>query len=101
MGEEFNNLISKIPNPPLKNVPLGKDERDNLVLRKVGEKPKFNFPAKSYLEISETLDLIDTKRGAKVAGARFGYLKREAVLLEFALVNFAFETLIKKVFIPE
>ena len=100
LNEEFNNLILQIPNLPFGDVPVGRDERDNVVLREVGEKPKFDFKFKNYLEIAENLDLIDVKRAAKVAGTRFGYIKREAVLLEFALINLAFDTLIREGFIP-
>ena len=106
LDEEFNNLMLQIPNLPFDDVPLGRDERDNVVLREVGEKPKFDLPAgrqgfqpKDYLEIAENLDLIDVKRAAKVAGPRFGYIKKEAVLLEFALINFAFDALTKEGFI--
>lgn len=102
--EEFNKLMLQVPNMPLDEVPVGKDDSENKVVRVVGEKPKFSakggFKPKSYLEIAEKLDLIDTKRAAKVAGSRFGYIKREAVLLEFALIKFAFNTLTKEGFIP-
>jgi len=99
---KFNDLMSVIPNIPLDSVPVGADERSNVVLKEVGEKPKFDFEPKDYLEIAEKLDLIDIKRAAKVSGSRFGYLKRGAVLLEFALINFAFgvltsEDIIKKI----
>jgi len=97
---EFNNLMLQIPNLPLGGVPVGKDERENVVLKEVGERPKFDFQPKNYLEIAEKLDLIDIKRAAKVSGTRFGYLKRGAALIEFALINFAFDTLIKQGFIP-
>ncbi|MDI6603157.1 MAG: serine--tRNA ligase [Patescibacteria group bacterium] len=97
---KFNELMFQIPNLPLEDVPIGKDERDNVVLREVGEKLKFDFKPKDYLEIAEKLDLIDVKRAAKIAGTRFGYLKKEAVLLEFALINLAFDNLLKRGFIP-
>ena len=73
---KFNDLMSVIPNIPLADVPVGADERSNVVLREVGEKPEFDFEPKDYLEIAEKLDLIDIKRAAKVSGSRFGYLKR-------------------------
>ena len=100
LEEKRKNLLLQIPNLPLDEVPIGKNERDNVVLKEVGEKPRFDFKPKDYLEITENLDLIDVKRAAKVSGTRFGYLKKEAVLIEFALVNFAFDTLIKEKFIP-
>jgi seryl-tRNA synthetase len=98
--ENFLNLLMKLPNLPFDDVPVGKDETQNVVLREIGERPKFDFKPKDHLEIGERLDLIDVKRGAKVAGTRFGYLKREAVLIEFALVRLAFDILLKENFVP-
>jgi len=100
LDKEFKDLMYQVPNIPLDDVPVGKDEKDNVVVREVGKKIKFDFKPKDYLEIAEKYDLIDVKRAAKVSGTRFGYLKNEAVLLEFALINFTFENLIKKSFIP-
>jgi len=98
--KEFKELMFQVPNLPLEDVPVGKDEKENVVLKEWGEKPKFDFPPKDYLEIAEKLDLIDVKRASKVAGSRFGYLKREAVWIEFALIYLALETLTKEGFIP-
>jgi seryl-tRNA synthetase len=100
LEKEFNSLMLQIPNLSQDDVPVGKDERENIVLKEVGQKPKFDFKPQDYMEIAERLDLIDVKRAAKVSGTRFGYLKNEAVLLEFALISLAFDTLIKKGFIP-
>jgi len=100
LDKEFNDLMFQIPNIPFDDVPVGKDERENVVLREVGKKPKFDFKPRGYLEIAERLDIIDVRRAAKVSGSRFGYLKNEAVLLEFALINLAFDNLLKENFIP-
>jgi len=100
LEREFDKLMLCLPNLPREGVPVGKDERDNVVLRKVGERPKFDFKPRGYFEFAENLDLIDIKRAAKISGTRFGFLKRESVLLEFALINFAFDELVKKGFIP-
>ncbi|MDD2647082.1 MAG: serine--tRNA ligase [Patescibacteria group bacterium] len=97
---ELNNLVRMVPNMPLPEVPVGQSEDDNVVLREVGKKPQFNFIPKDYLVLNEKLDLIDTERAAKVAGSRFGYLKNEAVLLEFGLMQLALEVIVKKGFIP-
>lgn len=97
---EFNKLMLQIPNLALDDVPVGKDEKDNVVIKEWGKKPEFKFKPKNYLEIAEKLDLIDVKRAAKISGTRFGILKREAALIEFALINLAFDTLIKEGFIP-
>jgi len=100
LEKEFNELMLQIPNPSLKGVPPGKDESENVVVKKVGKVPQFDFESKDYLEIAEHLDLIDMKRAAKTSGSRFGFLKKEAALMEFALVNFVFDELIKEKFIP-
>lgn len=86
-------ILKKLPNPPLADVPVGKDETANVVLREVGKKPKFDFPAKDYIELGQKLDLIDTERAAKVSGSRFGYLKHEGPLLEFALIQLVLQFL--------
>jgi len=96
---QFNDLILSLPNLPEENVPLGKDERENVVLREVGEKSEFNFKPKSHFELGEKLDLIDVKRAAKISGTRFGFIKKEAALLQFALINFTFDHLVKEGFI--
>src|SRR5204863_86505 len=66
-----------------------KDAIEKFVRREVGLKQKFNFAPRDYIELGEKLDLIDTERAGKVSGSRFGYLKHEGPLLEFALVQFA------------
>ena len=104
-SEKLEELLKKLPNLPLPEVPIGKDETENKVLREVGEKPKFfargeNFNPKDYLILNEKLGWIDTERAGKAAGSRFGYLLRDAVDLEFALVRLAFDTLRKESFIP-
>ncbi|OHB16981.1 MAG: serine--tRNA ligase [Parcubacteria group bacterium RIFCSPLOWO2_01_FULL_40_65] len=98
--KDFNAAMYYLPNLPLPDVPVGKNEKDNKVLYEVGKKPKFNFEPKKHYEIGESLDIIDTQRAAKVSGSRFGYLKGQAALLEFALINFALKKLVKKGFIP-
>lgn len=98
--KEFKEILYKIPNPPAEDVKEGKDESENEVLEKWGEIPKFDFKPKDHLTLGESLGMIDVERAAKVSGTRFGYLKGDAVLLEFALVNFALETLIKEGFVP-
>ncbi len=98
--EEFDKLMKQIPNMSLDDVPKGKDESDNKVLREEGKKPEFDFKPKDYLEIAEKLDIIDVKRAAKVSGTRFGYLKGGAALLEFALIQLAVETLVEQGFTP-
>ena len=100
INEEFKVLMYQIPNICFDDVPVGDSDEDNVVIREMGKKPKFKFQVKDYLEIAEKLDLIDTKRASKVSGTRFSYLKGEAVLIEFALINLIFDILIKQGFKP-
>ena len=100
LEEEFKEKMLKIPNLPFDNVPCGKDETENKVLREVGKKPEFKFQPKDYMEIAENLDLIDVKRAAKISGTRFAFLKNEMVFLEFGLINLAFNLLVKEGFVP-
>ncbi len=99
VSEKFDELMRKIPNLPLDGVPAGKDDSDNKVLRKVGDLPKFDFKPKDHLDLGEALDLIDVKRAGKTSGSRFGFLKREAAQLQFALINFGLKILLKHGFV--
>lgn len=89
--KQFNELMLQIPNLPLY------DLKKNKIIRKWGPTKK---GGRDYLEIAEKLDIIDVKRAAKVSGSRFGYLKKGAALLEFGLIQLAFDVLIKQGFIP-
>ena len=98
--EEFKKAINGIPNLPADDVKEGKDESQNEILRKEGKIKEFDFEPKDHLVLGEALDIIDVERAAKVSGTRFGYLKGDAALLEFALIQLAMETLLKEGFIP-
>jgi len=87
--KEYNQILYQIPNTFSKDTPVGKDESENKVIRKWGEPPKFDFEAKDHVELGESLGLIDIDSASKISGTRFAYLKGDAVLLEFALVQFA------------
>jgi len=97
---DLEAVLSKLPNPALDSVPAGKDESENVELKKWGDIPKFDFDLKAHWQLGESLNLIDTERAGKVSGTRFGYLKNEGVLLELALVNFGLKKLIEKGFTP-
>lgn len=100
--EALFNEMAQIPNIPDESVPTA-DEGDREEYKwapPAGGIPKFDFDVKDHLELGEKLDLIDMERGAKVSGSRFYYLKNEAVLLEFALINFLIEKLTRKGFVP-
>jgi seryl-tRNA synthetase len=85
---EFNNILYYIPNLPAPDVPVGKDENDNVEIRRWGEPRKFNFEPLSHYEIGEKLGILDFERGAKLSGSRFTVMFKEAARLERALINF-------------
>ncbi|MFH0712579.1 MAG: serine--tRNA ligase [Candidatus Jorgensenbacteria bacterium] len=93
LEKKREEVLEQLPNLPFDDVPVGKDESGNVVLRKVGNKKDFDFKFKDYLALGESLDLIDMKTAAEVSGSRFSYLKRDAALLEFALVQYTLATL--------
>lgn len=89
--KEANELLRKellaLPNVPHESVPVGSAEK-NKEVRSWGELPKFDFKPKTHIELGESLDIIDFKRGAKLAGANFILFKNQGARLERALLNF-------------
>lgn len=91
--EAFWPLLKAIPNMALDMVPVGATEDENVVVRAVGDRPEFDFAPKSHWELAEAKGWIDKERAAKIAGARFAYLKGDLVRLEFALWQFGLNVL--------
>ena len=98
LKEKINSVMLEMPNILHESVPKGLTEEDNEVIKTWGKIPKFDFEPKNHIDLGESLDLIDLERAAKVSGARFYYLKNEAVTLEFALVSFVINHLRTKGF---
>jgi len=98
--KEWKKLIIAVPNMTHPDSPIGKDDSENKEIEKYGEPPKFDFEPKGHEELMKDLDLIDFERGAKVAGAKFYFLKNEAVLLEQALINYALDICVQEKFTP-
>ena len=94
--EKYLKLASTIPNLVDKSVPIGVDESANKEIKKWGDIPKFDFKIKDHIDISEDLNLVDLERAAKVAGARFYYLKNDLVRLNQALIHFGLDFLAEK-----
>ncbi|RLI16692.1 serine--tRNA ligase [Candidatus Bathyarchaeota archaeon] len=98
--EKLRSCLMQLPNLLHESVPVGKDENENVPIRSWGKIPKFSFPVKDHIDLALSLDIMDIKRAGKIAGARFFYLKREGVLLDMALMNFALEEMLKKGYTP-
>ena len=89
---------ARIPNMAHPDAPVGKEEKDNLEIRRWGEVPSFSFAPQDHVELGETLELLDFDTATKVSGTKFYYLTNEAVLLELALTRYALEVLAEKGF---
>ena len=85
---DLDKLLSNIPNIPHKDVPLGKNENDNIELSKAGKIPEFSFNPKSHYELGEKLNMLDFDLATKTTGSRFVFVKDKLALLERALSNF-------------
>ena len=91
--DNFYGLMIQVPNIFSSDVPIGKDENENKVLKRVGDIPKFDFKPKDHLELGQNLEIINTEKASKISGARFGYLMGKSALIEFALIKYAFDVL--------
>ncbi|KRO56413.1 MAG: serine--tRNA ligase [Pelagibacteraceae bacterium BACL5 MAG-120705-bin12] len=89
---ELEQILSNIPNIPHDDVPLGKDENDNIEVLKSGKIPNFNFKVKSHYEIGEKLGMLDFDLASKTTGSRFVFVKDKLALLERAISNFMLDT---------
>lgn len=85
---ELETVLLNIPNVPHPSVPVGAGSEENPEIRRWGAPPSFSFPPKNHWDLGEALDILDFKRAAKIAGARFALYKGLGALLERALINF-------------
>lgn len=98
--KEYNELLWKVPNVSSPKTPIGKNNKDNVEVRKWGEPTKFSFTTKDHLELGKSLDILDFDAGSKVTGSQFYFLYGDGALLELALIQYVFDKLSKKGFIP-
>src|SRR3989344_5590966 len=91
--DEYIRLLKGVPNMPLDSVPEGTSEADNKVDHEWGEKPHFDFQAKTHWELGESSRLIDKERASKVSGSRFAYIKGGLVHLQMAILQFGLSVL--------
>ena len=90
--DKLDNILSSIPNVPLNDVPVGKDENDNKEVIKVGKINKFSFKPKSHYELGEKLNMLDFDLASKTTGSRFVFVKDKLATLERAISNFMIDT---------
>jgi len=98
LEKSFQDLMLQVPNVPLDDVPVGKDEKGNKQIRTWGKKPRFDFTPKDHIELGLSLGLFDLDRGAKIAGFRGYYLTGDGVRLVMGIMQYALDKLTSKDF---
>ncbi len=93
---QFNLLMRCLPNIFDQSVPIGDNEKDNVILQHHGTIKNLDFKPKDHVDIATSLDLVDMERAAKISGARFYFLKKELVTMNYALILFALDFLSDK-----
>ena len=93
---KLDTILSSLPNIPMDDVPVGKDENSNVEIKKFGEIKKFDFKPKSHFELGNDLNMLDFDLATKTTGSRFVFVKNQLALLERALSNFMLDTHINK-----
>ena len=96
----LTEILMSLPNILHPSVPIGRDDSDNVTVRTWGRPTKFDFAPKDHIEVLTSLGLADVERAAKISGARFYFLKGDAVKLENALMRYAIDSLSRKGYVP-
>jgi len=98
--EQLETEARKIPNMAHPDAPVGREDKDNLEVKRVGDLPQFKFEPADHVKLGQDLDIIDFDSATKVSGVKFYYLKNEGVFLELGLIRYALDILQKKGFTP-
>ncbi len=96
LEHDLQLILEEIPNIPAPDVPVGKDDSENVVVKTVGTPSKFDFMPLDHVDLGEKLDIIDVKKAGEISGSRFGYFKNQAAVLEMAVMFYAFKKLSSK-----
>ncbi len=98
--EEFEQLMLNIPQPPDPDVPVGKDETENVELRRVGDPPTFGFEPRDHVALGRELGIIDIERGVRLAGTRNYVLRGDGALLHQAVLRLAQDMMVQRGYVP-
>lgn len=96
----LEGIMMTLPNILHQSVPVGKDDSENVTVRTWGEERTFDFDPKDHVEVLTNLGMVDMERAAKISGARFFFLKGDAVKLEHAIMRYAMDMVSAKGFVP-
>jgi seryl-tRNA synthetase len=97
---EFDALLLEVPQPADADVPVGKDDTENVEVRREGEVRPFDFEPKDHVQLGTSLDIIDIERGVKLAGTRNYFLKGDGALLHWAVLRFALDFMVQRGYLP-
>jgi seryl-tRNA synthetase len=97
---DFDAIMLQVAQPAADDVPFGKDDTENVELRKWGDIRRFDFEPKDHVQLGLDLNIIDIERGVKLAGTRNYFLKGDGALLHWAVLRFAMDSMIAKGYVP-
>lgn len=97
---QFDELMQQVPQPADDDVPLGKDDTENVEIRREGQVPRFDFELKDHVQLGLALGIIDIERGVKLAGSRNYFLKGDGALLHWAVLRFAMDSMVGRGYVP-
>lgn len=100
MEPAYQSLLLQVPQIPSEDVPVGKDDTENVEIRKVGAIREFDFTPLDHVELGQKLNLLDIPRGVKLAGARSYFLTGNGALLHWAVIRFAVDFMVKRGYFP-
>jgi len=100
VSAQLEQLLLAVPNPPMDDVPVGKDDSENVEIKKVGEPPRFSFKPRDHVELGLMHGLFDVERGVKASGPRSYFLRGDGALLEHALMRYTLDLVIARGFEP-
>jgi len=100
LQSRFDRLMLEVPQPADADVPAGKDDTENIELRKEGQIRRFDFEPKDHVELGLALGIIDIERGVRLAGTRNYVLKGDGALLHWAVLRFALDHMVDKGYVP-
>jgi seryl-tRNA synthetase len=100
LERDFNKLMRQVAQPADDDVPLGKDDTENVEIRREGKVRQFDFEPKDHVQLGAALDIIDIERGVKLAGTRNYFLKGDGALLHWAVLRFAMDFMVGRGYVP-
>jgi seryl-tRNA synthetase len=100
LEDKYNKLMLKVPNIYSDDSPIGKDDTDNISIRKYLEPTSFNFTPLNHLELGKKLDILDFDLGTKVTGRKFYFWKGKGAILELSLIRFAIDIATRYGYVP-